>query len=393
MVSTKNVQSVLRMVWAGKEEAPVGAPATPEAPVTHIQKPTDQRANLKDSYIYYFFLAPTDKAINFPNLENELRNDQTRNTLVDNLRGEGNKQTEYSAGYFTWKKMIIAKKSEQDPRKYYVYSADINPVSGVIDTASETLVPANSGESVSGFKNKFPEIFKSGSIVLLNSKNDLDVFYVRGMPAGNAENQLQTNPELGNTETTQVMDRAAFERDIVDKYRIWTGKELLKPDFSVATNDMIEGRRYLGGKNEYQTKIVKILNEVQPESKTSEAPQQPSLGDQMRQQKEESPFEPVDEQGGGKVEPVSEVPTGRGIKMFAQDINSIRRVMMGYLKDAYDPVSPATVPQTQMSMSKKNKGLMMHVTGDPRVDQTTLKKLDTIAQRAQQEAERAQHST
>ena len=81
--------------------------------------------------------------------------------------------------------------------------------------------------------------------------------------------------------------------------------------------------------------------------------------------------------------------TGRGIKMFAQDINSVRRVMMGYLKDAYDPVSPATVPQTQHAQTGKKKGLVMPVTGDPRVDQSTLKKLDTIAQRAQQEADRA----
>jgi hypothetical protein len=180
-------------------------------------------------------------------------------------------------------------------------------------------------------------------------------------------------------------------KSLFDEFRVWsiTTNQLVLPSLDMPTQD---NGPYTGGEAAYKA----LVGPVEQQLQQAQAPQQPSLGEK-EQKKDEGVFEPVDERTKAENAPVQgdvvSTPAAGGRKMFAQDINSIRRVMMGYLKDAYDPVSPATVPQTQMSMSKKNKGLMMHVTGDPRVDQTTLKKLDTIAQRAQQEAERAQHST
>jgi hypothetical protein len=111
---------------------------------------------------------------------------------------------------------------------------------------------------------------------------------------------------------------------------------------------------YTGGEAAYKALVGPV--EQQLEQAQVKTPLQPSLGDKMEQEKDEGGdvFEPVDERTKAQNAPVQgdvvSTPAGGGRKMFAQDINSVRRVMVGYLKDAaagYAPVTPQTQSQTQ----------------------------------------------
>ena len=394
MVSTKSVQSVLRMVWAGKEEAPAGAPATPETPMAPTE--TEDEPKSEDMavkrYRYYYFDAPATKSIPFKSLKQILgSNDNAAKTsLIEKLKG-GN-TSKYSADYFRWLKLaVVTNQYSPGGKGNLVYETDLNPM-GTKIAGKETITPDNLGVTVDTVEKDltlFSNKMNNPDAINIDTSSEarfINVADKGGKPPSNLTQLLLS----GAVPPGQPSSYEQF-KSLFDEFRVWsiTTNQLVLPSLDMPTQD---NGPYTGGEAAYKA----LVGPVEQQLQQAQAPQQPSLGEK-EQKKDEGVFEPVDERTKAENAPVQgdvvSTPAAGGRKMFAQDINSIRRVMMGYLKDAYDPVSPATVPQTQMSMSKKNKGLMMHVTGDPRVDQTTLKKLDTIAQRAQQEAERAQHST
>lgn len=390
MVSTKSVQSVLRMVWAGKEEAPA-APITPASPATPTE--TEDEPKSEDMavkrYRYYYFDAPATKSIPFKSLKQILgSNDNAAKTsLIEKLKG-GN-TSKYSADYFRWLKLaVVTNQYSPGGKGNLVYETDLNPM-GTKIAGKETITPDNLGVTVDTVEKDltlFSNKMNNPDAINIDTSSEarfINVADKGGKPPSNLTQLLLS----GAVPPGQPSSYEQF-KSLFDEFRIWsiTTNQLVLPSLDMPTQD---NGLYTGGEAAYKA----LVGPVEQQLEQAQAPQQPSLGDRMQQQKEESPFESVDKQMEEGVEPVQgdvvDTSVGRGRKMFAQNINSIRRVMMGYLKDAYDPVSPATVSQTQHAQTGKKKGLVMPVTGDPRVDQSTLKKLDTIAQRAQQEADRA----
>jgi hypothetical protein len=135
---------------------------------------------------------------------------------------------------------------------------------------------------------------------------------------------------------------------LLDTYRIWSepNGRLILPTGEIP--DDAYGQ-YPGGDKAFK----EIEAKVQKSSpQAPQTPQQPSLGDQERNkwQEKERRYIPVDEQAKAGVAPVQgqyiDTPVGGGRTMSAQNINSVRRVLLGYFKgSAYSMVSPSTAPQ------------------------------------------------
>jgi hypothetical protein len=158
-------------------------------------------------------------------------------------------------------------------------------------------------------------------------------------------------------------------KSLFDEFRVWsiTTNQLVLPSLDMPTQD---NGPYTGGEAAYKA----LVGPVEQQLEQAQAPQQPSLGDRMQQQKEESPFESVDKQMEEGVEPVQgdvvDTSVGRGRKMFAQDLNSVRRVMMGYLKSG--------------AVSSKDLTVTVPISGVDSIDRSTQQTATKEVQKAQE---------
>jgi hypothetical protein len=139
MISSRSVQNVLRIVRAGKEEAPPGS-AVPDAPAATAPTPgapppaapaaapeaPEEPGSIVARARYYFFDAPAGNKIPFKDIDGILKsnNNVAKAALVENLKG-GN-SGKFCADYFRWLKIVIAADLENGTR--FVYSCDLNPV-------------------------------------------------------------------------------------------------------------------------------------------------------------------------------------------------------------------------------------------------------------------------
>jgi len=355
MVSTNSVRNVLRMIWAGKEEAPA-APTTPASPVTPTE--TEDEPKSEDMavkrYRYYYFDAPATKSIPFKSLKQILgSNDNAAKTsLIEKLKG-GN-TSKYSADYFRWLKLaVVTNQYSPGGKGNLVYETDLNPM-GTKIAGKETITPDNLGVTVDTVEKDltlFSNKMNNPDAINIDTSSEarfINVADKGGKPPSNLTQLLLS----GAVPPGQPSSYEQF-KSLFDEFRVWsiTTNQLVLPSLDMPTQD---NGLYTGGEAAYKALVGPV--EQQLEQAQVKTPLQPSLGDKMEQEKDEGGdvFEPVDERTKAQNAPVQgdvvSTPAGGGRKMFAQDINSVRRVMVGYLKDAaagYAPVTPQTQSQTQ----------------------------------------------
>jgi len=332
MISTKNVCNVLRMVSAGKDPADPG-----QAPgILSVSRPIEK------SYVLYMYYAPEDKAIDFKNISNDLENSAKSDALVQKLESKGEKGiTEFSAGYFSWRKVVVVtNKYDQTKKNYIVYSADVDNM-GKIIPGKEEITPDTKYPTTDEIKNTF-NIFKDGVLnIQTDSPGSYEVYYFNGDPQANIVQRLLAKPE----EATRGERYNDFVKKM-DQFRIWTGNGLIRPDFRKSRNDGVKGNYYPGGKDAFNEMILsQVKNKKKKTLFKPYEPENPSLGEKVEEKEEKSIFEPVTR----STEPVKgdylDTPS-QGVKMANK--KSVRNVMFAYLKDAaYSTVTPGTTTQMQ----------------------------------------------
>ena len=394
MVTTKSVRNVLRMVSAGKDPADPG-----QAPGV---QPTSEA--VERSYILYMYYAPEDKAINFPTISDDLKNSAKRGALVKNLMSKDIEGiTDYSAGYFSWQHVfVVTNRYDKAKKKYIVYSARISPM-GMIVPGEETIIPDTESPTTGEIRNTF-NIFKSGILNLLPTSPIAEVFYRNEIPPANFAQHLLTNPAEATEKDPNKKIGENYNEFVkkMDQFRIWTGQDLIRPDFVKASNDGVPGNYYRGGKDAFDNIILPLVEDAEKNApfKPNE-PEKPSLGEKTEEQGEKEPlYEPVTK----TTEPVRGNyldTTPGGARMAAQDINLVRRVMLGYLKGAaYSQVAPSTSPSTTTTTTKKRpsvpisdvpeendqsaKVLQDYARDQKKMEQRRLQLQKSIGQRAQQ---------
>jgi len=408
MVSTKSVRNVLRMVTAGKEEAPAGAPVMPAAPETPVPGTTpgpspvvqqpETKSEEKVTNRIYFFSAPKDKAIPFKDIDGILKsnNNSTKQALIENLKGGNTAASEHSADYFVWKKIAVSTDMySKGDKKWLVYEADLS-LNGTKVAASVRVTPEDMGKTVENVEADLSLYDKKNGIEVISVDTSNNAVYINIDEKGNIPSNLTQTLLTGSSLSGMTYEQFKL---LFGTYRVWsvnTGR-LVLPDFNTPPPEL---GVYAGGAQEYSRVVApaeqKMLQEQQ------KAPQQPSLGDQERnkQQEEERRYIPVDEQANAGVAPVQgqyiDTPVGGGNRMAAHNINSVRRVLLGYFKGAIDTVQPSTMNTTNTTKrkplyvsdkSQENAALGATLTQYARTQADLEKKTDQLtknmAQRAQ----------
>jgi len=344
MVSNKSVRNVLRMVTAGKEEAPA-APVAPAAPET----PTVPTSTERTTVHYYFFEAPTGSSIPFKDMDSIINgnNEAAKNLLMNNLStGISGKN---KADHFKWLKVAVA--TDQFNGKWAVYECELEPSGIKSASGDEKITPEDVGITAADAGKKLS--------VFTPLKNNMTDFV--------AIDTSQTSSKFFNQKPPENLTASLLSRKVLpggtnydgfkmllDTYRIWSepNGRLILPTGEIPDDSY---GQYPGGDKAFK----EIEAKVQKSSpQAPQTPQQPSLGDQERskQQEGESRFSPVDEQVKAGVAPVQgqyiDTPVGGGRTMSAHNINSVRRVLLGYFKGAIDTVQPSTMNTTNTTKRK-----------------------------------------
>jgi len=333
MISKKILNNVLRNIVAGKEDlaptetSPETAPGAAPAE-QNVSKPVQR-------WRYYFYDAPPENSIKFSYLSEILQRDTPeRASLIEKLKG-GN-TGKFFSDYFRWKKVIIATTQySSDGSTLVVYEADLNPM-GTKVAGSERIYPEKANATKENFEADlilFSD--KRGNSGVINIDNSGESLFSDQDPPSNIVNVL-----LNRTRPAGKFNNFNDFVKIFDEYRIWANNlnQLLLPNFDVPSNDDVQGGHYVGGQAAFNTVVGPTLNKIQQEKQ----PEQTSLKDKTEQQPStnESPFQPVDEQGKGKVDgDYLDNPTGSPMaKKFSSksyDLKRMtRRVLAGYMGEA-----------------------------------------------------------
>jgi hypothetical protein len=372
MVNSKSIHNVMRLaVDAEKDIQPTMAPT-------------------ESSYVVYFYYAPEDKAIDFKNIERDLKNSAKSKALVEKLQSTaGDGVTKYSAGYFSWKRVIVVtNKYDQSKKKFIVYQANVDSM-GTIVPGSEKIIPESNYPSPDQIKEEF-NIFKNGVLNLqTGTPGQYEVYYFNGEPQDDIAKRLLVNPK----QATQGEQYNVFSKKL-DQFRIWTTNGLMRPDFRKSNTDGVRGGYYPGGEEAFNTMIMPLV--PKDTVTTPQKPQEPSLG-QKQEQKEDSRFEPATR----NTEPVKgdylDTPS-QGARM-ANNKKSAQNVVLAYLKNSsYSTVAPATgqytapgakksptVPVSNIPEENENsaKVLQDYAKDQRKMDQKRQQLQQSIAQRAQ----------
>lgn len=346
MVSSKSVQNVLRMVWAGKEEVPAATPAptAPEAPAETTDTPKPESMAIK-RYRYYFFDAPATKSIPFKDIGNILKSNdvEVKTDLIDKLKG-GN-TGKFSADYFRWLKLaVVTNQYSTGGKGQLTYEVDLNS-NGTKVLGKETITPTDLGVTVDTVEKElllFSDKMSLSNVINIDTSSESR--FINSMPPANMTKLLQS----GAIPPGEVLNYEQFKK-LFDNFRVWmpTINQLVLPSLD---KPRPEDGQYAGGQAAYNAIVAPV--EKQLAQQAPKEPQKPSLGEK---QEEKSVFEPVTQ----KTEPVKGEyldTTPGGIKM-ANDVQykkSARNVVLEYLKKAdYSTTTPATQTQTTGPSNKK----------------------------------------
>jgi hypothetical protein len=315
---------------AGKEETPV-APKAPAQPMSEDMAVKRFR--------YYFFDAPPEKKIPFKDIAAILKSsdDKSKSALIENLKGN-----DYQADYFRWLKVaVVTNQYSSGGKGSLVYEAVLSPWGTKVD-GKETITPTNLGVTVDTVeKDLLLFSTKMSSSNVINIDTSGEARFINGAPPANLTNVLLG----GGTPAKELMTYEQF-KGLFNEFRVWfpTSKQLVLPDLSTPTQ--LTGM-YAGGKAAFNELVGPL--EAQSEKPVSQAP---SLGEKVQ---EEPIFSPVK----NKTSPVQGQyldDTTQGAKMAAQNTNSIRRVVLAFIKSAaYGTVAPATTPSNMTAMPGKKR--------------------------------------
>lgn len=360
MVSNKSVRNVLRMVTAGKEEAPAVAPVAPAAPETpvpgttpgpsHVVQQPETKSEEKVTNRIYFFSAPKDKAIPFKDIDGILKsnNNSTKQALIENLKGGNTAASEHSADYFVWKKIAVSTDMySKGDKKWLVYEADLS-LNGTKVAASVRVTPEDMGKTAENVEADLSLYDKKNGIEVISVDTSNNAVYINIDEKGNIPSNLTQTLLTGASLSGMTYEQFKL---LFGTYRVWSVNmgRLVLPDFNTPPPEL---GVYAGGAQEYSRVVAPVEQKMLQEQQ--KAPQQPSLGTQVQEKQQEE--EQVDSNGNPLFIPSDtgqqKVSPGGGRKMAAQNINSVRRVLLGYFKGAIDTVQPSTMNTTNPRKKK-----------------------------------------
>lgn len=311
MISRRILNNVLRNVTAGKEpispstDVP-GANAPDALPQDSLSPAPQQQLNQPVTRKrFYFFAAPPENSINFPNIMAILKgsDEDGKRKLINNLKG--GYAGEYSAAYFKWQKIIVSTTQySKDGKTPVVFEVGLNDNGSIEGTGD--VYPKDSGVTPEMFMkdlNLFTE--KGGRIVSIDTSSESMFYnYYKGAPSNAINAVLGGNTPPPPPNSIPPLNASSFN-DLFDQYRMYSIglKRLVMPNGDQSTKDGVPGGNYPGGKDAFDKVVGPVLQEIQNKEQEKEQAIGPSLSDEMKKAPDSkgSVFEPVDEQSPERV--------------------------------------------------------------------------------------------
>lgn len=344
MVSKSMVNSVMRSVYAGKQEE-----ATPPA---QSAKPMEQqRGPTPITQVYYQYRMDPSSPISFKQLTQALQQDSnSRVDLVNKLKNGFNGDNTFTGDYFQWLQVMVVTNQLANNRTA-VYIANVSPTG--VKSQAKVYPEDMGGNEQAALIESVSKVFGPDGKGALNLLPD--GFYTQRSFTQQDIQALQTAVNAGQRPQIQGAQDIKSIQGLMDNYRVWDGRGLKKVDFSQPTDDGVQGGYYAGGQDAFNALMtaVKLTPDGNPigaplPQATPTVPPKKTEEDKV-EEKAKNIFKPV----GGPVSPekgnVMDHPEDR---MKAQDRmqKMAQRVVASVLRQDVDkeaaPVkmAPGTVP-------------------------------------------------